>query len=132
MSDGIGVLIQRRFHGSEPVEKYIGRTIKTAAFGDNKLTLTFTDGVTIAVTDEGQSCCETRWITCDDDPAALNDSVLMAIAAKEGPNLPSQYGDDVHEQVFLEISTNKSSISLATHVEHNGYYGGFALQIKEV
>jgi hypothetical protein len=36
-------------------------------------------------------------------------------------------GDDVHEVQFLVVTTSKGAITVATHVVHNGYYGGFSI-----
>ena len=32
---------------------------------------------------------------------------------------------------FLEIGTEIGAVTVVTHVEHNGYYGGFGLTIEE-
>jgi hypothetical protein len=36
-------------------------------------------------------------------------------------------GED-HELAFLKVSTNKDCITLETHNENNGYYGGFGIR----
>jgi hypothetical protein len=97
------------------------------------MNLEFTDGVKISITDEGQSCCESRYMTCDDEPSELNGQKLIHIITKDGPQPEKSEDDwgDVHDIAFLEIQGDKSSITFATHNQHNGYYGGFGLNISE-
>ncbi len=52
------------------------------------------------------------------------------MGVKDAPNIADEYGE--HEVSFLEIETNKGQISVASHNEHNGYYGGICLGISEV
>jgi hypothetical protein len=110
--------------------EYEGRTITAASLDDNALSLTFADGVTIHIWDDGQSCCEHRYMTSDDDPATLVGHRLVGITGKEGPT-EGEDGDETHEVVFVEVQTDGGFITLANHNEHNGYYGGFGLTITE-
>lgn len=128
---GIGAMLHVLSGGSseDPV-KYVGRKIVAASIDDENLRLTFEDGVKIRIFDNGQSCCEHRYLTCDDDVQTLVGGALRAIESKPGPEEEGEHGD-VHEQVFLEVSTDKGFITVANHNEHNGYYGGFVLSIRE-
>ncbi|OWK41997.1 hypothetical protein FRUB_04482 [Fimbriiglobus ruber] len=112
-------------------KEYYGKRITSAEFADNRLLIGFEGGVRIAIFDDGQSCCESRYMTTADDVTWLVGKTLKAIAAKEGPEVEGECGDS-HEQVFLEIETPDGSITFANHNEHNGYYGGFGLTIEEV
>lgn len=127
---GMGAMIQHLGGGSnESAEKYYGRKITKAEFGGDTFTLTFDDGTTIDITDEGQSCCEHRYMTCDDDLSQLVGQTLKHIVVKE---TDERFGDyDAHEICFLEVQGDKGSVTFATHNEHNGYYGGFELNIAE-
>lgn len=121
--------------GSEnSADKYYGRKIKAAVFEKeaDAFKITFEDDVTIRITDNGQSCCEHRFMTCDDDPASLVGGTLKHIIVKEGPE-PEKKEDDYgeHDVAFLEVQTDQCAITFATHNEHNGYYGGFGLNISE-
>lgn len=130
---GIGAMLRVLGGGSEnSADKYYGRKIKNAVFdkAEDAFRITFEDGVTIAITDQGQSCCEHRYMTCDDDPTSLSGGILKHIKVKKGPDLEDQYGDP-HEVAFLEVATDKGFVTFATHNEHNGYYGGFGLTISE-
>lgn len=126
---GMGAMIHMLGGGSpESADKYYGRKIKSSTFGADMFLITFDDGVTIKITDDGQSCCESRYMTCDDDPSFLNGKTLTGITVKE----TNDDGDDCHEIAFLEVQTDQGSITFATHNEHNGYYGGFGLSIAEI
>lgn len=121
-------------HGSQ---EYEGKVIEFAVFNkeDNYLEIHFQDGVIIRISDEGQSCCENRYMTCDDDLSVLKGTTLKQIRVNSVEDEEfdrNGYISDVHQIAFLEILTNQNSISFATHVEHNGYYGGFGLNIDEI
>jgi hypothetical protein len=112
-------------------DEYVGRTIVAAFLEENKLKVRFEDGVTIHIWDDGQSCCENRYMTTDDDPACLVGRKLRAIQAKPGPEKTDPKYGDMHEIVFVEVQTDGDFITIANHNEHNGYYGGFGLTITE-
>lgn len=109
---------------------YDGKVIKSVDMSEDALNIRFEDNTGITITDEGQSCCEHRYMTTDDDVQSLIGSVIQTIMVKAGPDFEDDY--DVHEQEFLEIQTNKGFITIVNHNEHNGYYGGFSLNIKEI
>jgi hypothetical protein len=113
--------------------QFFARAIATANLDDSTLILTFAapDGSSagrLVISDEAQSCCEKRYLTCDDDLDDLIGNRLVHIAAKPGPTSESEYGEQ-NETCFVEVMTNRGSITLCTHNEHNGYYGGFELTI---
>jgi hypothetical protein len=127
---GIGAMLHYLGGGSkEDPKSFYGRTITAAELRDDKFHLSFDDGQKIAIWDDGQSCCEHRYMKCDDDPASLVGHKLTRIEAKEGPDVQGDY--DTHEQVFVEIGTDAGFITLNNHNEHNGYYGGFGLTITK-
>lgn len=111
-------------------DKYYGKTIKSAAMDDDRFKVSFEDGVEIEIWDNGQSCCESRYMRTDDNPADLVGGVLTEIKTKPGPDSIDEHGYE-HKIVFLEILTDKGSIVFSNHNEHNGYYGGFELTITE-
>lgn len=114
---------------TEDAVKYVGRKIKKAVFDGTGVRLTFDDDVTIYIWDSRQSCCEHRYMETTDNVSRIEGQTLVSIAERPADDVETDYG--VHEVVFLEIQTDKDVISFSTHNEHNGYYGGFSLVIKE-
>lgn len=138
---GLGAMLHYLSGGSaEAPSKYYGRVIASAELreadegwrGRNGLVLKFADGVEVEIFDDGQSCCEARYMRTDDDLSSLVGATLVRIETKDGPTEKDGEWDDVHEQIFVEVGTDKGFVTLANHNEHNGYYGGFGLTIKEV
>lgn len=88
------------------------------------LLLELEGGHSLVLTDEGQSCCENRYMTCDDH---VQDYVGASFNGYEfDSDVPGEdFGDDVHERAFFRVSTSRGAIVVTTHNEHNGYYGGF-------
>lgn len=130
--NGIGSMLHSLRGGSqEDPAKYVGRRIIAAELTEHDFGLSFSDGVTIRITDEGQSCCERRYMTCDDDLKHLLSSTLTDIVVAKVEDHPSD-GEAAHEIAFLEIRTDKGVVTVCTHNENNGYYGGFALNIWEM
>lgn len=111
---------------------YYGRTIKRADFGNNLISLQFDDGVKIQIWDDGQSCCENRYMTSDDKFEDLVGQKLVSIKVKAVNETHDEENYNDHDVAFLEIQGDKSAITVAAHNEHNGYYGGFGLSIDEV
>ena len=110
-------------------DKYIGRLIVAAHQVDDELILTLADpACNLVISDKGQSCCEVRWMSTDDNLSSLIGHRLTRIDCKDGP---SELGYECHETMFVEVGTDSGFITLVTHNEHNGYYGGFYLQIDE-
>ncbi|RLC98907.1 MAG: hypothetical protein DRI46_10440 [Chloroflexi bacterium] len=129
---GMGAMLHYLGGGSpKNPEEYYGRKIADAVFKDSEIKLVFDDGVGIRILDSAQSCCEERYMTCDDNIKDLIGNTLTAIETKEGPETNDGYGE-VHEVVFLIIKAGHEEISVATHNEHNGYYGGFGISLDEI
>ena len=129
---GLGVLIQR-LSGNEDtvntVRASLNKTIEKAWIDDNSLFLHFADGSVVELADEGQSCCEHRFMRTDDDLSELSGSKLLGFELKSTSRERDEF--DVHEIQFLDIITSKGIFQLANHNIHNGYYGGFAVTIKQ-
>jgi hypothetical protein len=111
--------------------KYYGKVIEEAWEGDKGLNLKFTDGSSISIWDDGQSCCESRYMQVEDDLSILKGKTLKEIKVKSTGDGEYEYGE--HEICFLEISTSDPVyLTFSFHNEHNGYYGGFGLRISEL
>lgn len=131
MSIGLEVMIKALFgHGagsSDAIRAAVGKEIASVSI-DDAIRVTFKDGGVLTVRDDSQSCCESRYITCDDDLMTFAGDVLVSVEDRDGPEPergPDDYGD--HEVVFIEFTTARGSFTACTHNEHNGYYGGFSL-----
>ena len=133
---GIGAMLHFLGGGSpKSASDYYGRKIVGARmdpeWGDaGCLLLGFDDGVTVRIWDGGQSCCEHRYMTTDDDVQSLVGGELREVSVREGPEIATEY--DEHETATLVIQTDQIAATFVTHNEHNGYYGGFGLSLDEV
>lgn len=112
--------------------EYEGLTIKKCGLKDNVLTMLFDNGIGIHITDEGQDCCERRYATTDDDLSKMSGEVLKSISLKSTEEQGKIAGwDNAHDIEFLIIETDKDTYTVVNHNEHNGYYGGFSMRIKQ-
>ena len=128
---GLGAMLHHLSGGTEHgSSEYEGLKITSAEIVDNRLKLSFDNGKNIAIWDNGQSCCESRYMTTDDNVQSLVGAHLKGIMTKAGPDEPDEYGE-CHEQVFVEIQTDTGFVTIVNHNQHNGYYGGFGLTITE-
>lgn len=125
---GLGVMIHYLSGGSpESASTFYGKKISSVEMTGEEFKITFSDGEGIKILDNGQSCCESRYMTCDDNIQSLVGHTLVRIEAKDGPSIDD--GNEAHETCFVEIATDTGFITLTNHNEHNGYYGGFGLSI---
>lgn len=129
---GFGAMLHYLSGGSaNDPKKYYGKVVESAQLvGDDRLRISFVGGPVIELWDNGQSCCEKRYLTCDDDPADLNGQGLVSIEAVRTEERDDNHGDP-HEMVFVKVQGDRSAITLCAHNKHNGYYGGFGLTITE-
>jgi len=97
------------------------------------LRLDFDNGQTLSFWDNGQSCCESRWMSTDDDLEHFVRARLVGVeilCAPDEHRCPNEYSD-VYEAQFLAVRTTKGVITCVNHLDHNGYYGGFSLRVRE-
>jgi hypothetical protein len=106
------------------------RIVKLWLGEDDVLHMRFEDGTGVGFYDAGQSCCEHRYMRTDDDLSHFVGATFTGAEIKDAPS-PRKEGDwdSEHEVQFLEIHTDRGSFTMASHNEHNGYYGGFELRI---
>lgn len=127
---GMGVMIGYLAGDAESVDVFNGalnKTITELTLGDDDaLHFTFGDGSKIKLFDDGQSCCETRYMRTDDNLSDYIGAQLLDAEIKEAPGVPDAYGE--HEVQFLEVKTSKGCFTMASHNEHSGYYGGFLIR----
>lgn len=131
---GLGVLINNLFGSNESTVNAIKESLNKKITDlkldkeKNKFVITFEGGDVLTLRDDGQSCCESRYMTCDDDLPYFIGAKFLSIDEKDGGEFEHEY--DTHEIRFIEIKTDKGSFQLVNHNEHNGYYGGFYLTAK--
>ena len=132
---GVGVMISELSDNSESVEAVkaaIGKTIKSIALKDNKVGLVFSDDSGVVIWDDGQSCCEERYITTDDKLEDYVGAELKSAEVRDAPNVTDGDEYDEHEVQFLVLETSKGNITFETHNIHNGYYGGFYIKAEKM
>ena len=128
---GLGVMIQSLGGDDETqavLKSAIGKTIVYVEIRKNKLVFKFTDQTMLYIFDDGQSCCENRYMDTDDQLWEYSDAVLLDFNLKDAPNVEDEYG--VHEVQFLDVKTSEGVFTISSHNEHNGYYGGFWIVAK--
>jgi hypothetical protein len=126
---GIGVMLGMLSDNAGSVVAFtdaVGKTIASLTLGgDDALHFVFDDGSKLKLYDDGQNCCESRYMRTDDNLGGFIGAKLLGAEIKEAPSIESEY--DSHEVQFLEIKTDRGVFTMASHNEHNGYYGGFYL-----
>lgn len=117
--------------GSPIAEAELERTNEDAE--GQSLYITFADGGLLRVWDDAQSCCEYRYMSTDDDLPSFVGAKLVGFDEAEGPDIEQTDEDDCyvgggeHNTMFVRLHTTAGTITLVTHNQHNGYYGGFDL-----
>lgn len=123
---GLGVMIgMLEGNGGtvEAIKRALNQTIETISIVDDRLVVGFASGILI-LQDDGQSCCENRYMTCDDDLPSFVGSKILDVELRSAPSV----GEDPymsHDVQFLVVKTTSGELVCETHNEHNGYYGGF-------
>lgn len=132
---GLGVMIRWLGGNSESVsamKAIINKEISEIALNVDHtdegggVYLKMADGTRAKLFDAGQSCCESRYMATDDDLLYHVGAILLNAETRDAPNEPDEYGE--HEVQFLLITTSRGVITVKSHNEHNGYYGGFAVE----
>ncbi len=126
---GMGVMINMLGGNEESVkalQSAIGKKITGIVVKDNMLSIAFSDKTILYLKDDGQSCCESRYMVCDDNLGKYVGGKLLGAKTEAVPEPPKESAyEESHEVQFLHIKTTKGSFTVSNHVEHNGYYGGF-------
>lgn len=105
-----------------------GKTITVLSLGeDDALHFTFDDGSRLKIWDGGQSCCESRYMRTDDKLEEFIGAKLIGATIKYAAPISDEWGYD-HEIQFLDVETDRGVFQMASHNEHNGYYGGFCIE----
>lgn len=108
---------------------YLGDVIIKLLISEEKsLNMYFSHGLRyLCIFDAGQTCCESRWMTCDDP---LDEHIGARFMGVELLGDFSEKIDGGKKEVqFLRVITSAGSFRLCMHNEHSGYYGGFSPSI---
>ena len=105
----------------------IDKKIADLEISEEELIFTFTDGTRMKMFDDGQSCCETRYMHTDDDLKYFVGAQLWNAEVREGPAKQVECGEEEETQ-FLVITTSKGQFTVVNYNIHNGYYGGFDIK----
>lgn len=130
---GLGVMIDY-LKGNEDtvnaVKQSLGKRIKGIKLDEdkNELIFTFNDKTKLIIWDNGQSCCEDRYMRTDDKLKEFINAKLIGLEIKDGPSQDDDRG--CHEIQLLDVKTSKGIFQMANHNKHDGYYGGFSLNAR--
>jgi hypothetical protein len=110
------------------IQSSLNKTIEKVELDDEQLFISFIDGSELVIWDGGQSCCESRYMTTDDNLSDFSSATLLDLELKSVEYKDLDYGE--HEIQFLDVKTSEGVFTMVNHNEHNGYYGGFWIQAK--
>ncbi len=130
---GMGVLIGMLGSNKDSVSAFkaaVGKEITALSLDEEELVFTFTDSSKMKLFDDGQSCCEERYMHSNDDIQAFIGAKLISAEVRDVTDIDSEYG--VHEVAFLIVTTSLGVFTVETHNIHNGYYGGFLIRAAVV
>lgn len=122
---GLGVMIQMLSdkESNEIIGNSLNKQIVELKIINDVLIFKFDDDTVLNIKDVGQSCCESRYMNCDDDLDFYIGSTLLTVELGDSSEEDKDYG--YTEIQFLKIGTSKGTFTVANYNEHNGYYGGF-------
>ena len=114
-----------RYDGAEApcLAESRGKGISSVDISDCDLVIGLSDGRRLRLVDDGQQCCERRYMSTDD---TLSDVVGATLLGIEVSGITDVIDDDYidHNQRFLRVKTSKGILTIVNHNEHNGDYGG--------
>jgi len=129
---GMTVMLHELMGNKETVDivkESLGKMIKRTYMENDKLCLEFTDEKTILIFDDGQSCCEERYMMTDDDLDYYKDCEFINLELQAAADIKDE--SEMHEVQFVLITTSLGVFTMATHNIHNGYYSGFSVVVEE-
>jgi hypothetical protein len=131
---GLGAMISELGGNEESVEAFkaaINKMIASIHVREDAVDLGLADGSRVQLYDDGQSCCEYRYLRSDDDLGHHVGATLLGAEVEAAAETTA--GDDGdHEIAFLKIKTSRGVFTVAAHNEHNGYYGGISIRARVV
>lgn len=107
--------------------EWVGQRIRLVQVHEEEARIFLKERV-VVVEDDGQDCCEHRFMSCDDTLSEFLGATLLDITVED---VGTGEGEDYehHEIQFVHIKTSLGVITLQSHNIHNGYYGGFDMRV---
>src|SRR5271165_4208844 len=101
---GMGVMLNMLGGNEESVRDFkasIDKKITSLELKDNALVFGFEDGTATKLYDDGQSCCEHRYMHTDDDLSFYVGATLMGAKIEDGPSVDGEYGESADSQFLI-------------------------------
>lgn len=130
---GLMVMVNQLFgdFGQEAYQNSLNKKILNLEIIDNSLAFSFEDNSKTKFFDNGQTCCEYRYMHTDDNLQDFIGAVFNSVEIREGPEENGEYGES-KESEFMIVNTSKGQFTIVNYNEHNGYYGGFSLTCADI
>lgn len=136
MSLGISTMLHMMSGNQETVEalqKGVNQQISSLSIkeeNEDGLVFEFANGYKMRIFDNGQSCCEHRYMHTDDDLSYFVGATLLDAELRDGGSQEEDY--QCKDCQFLVVKTSKGEFTVQNYNEHNGYYGGFAIVVRSL
>jgi hypothetical protein len=131
---GLGVMLNLMAGNENTINTlndFTGKIIRKIEIVDDRLKFSFVGGSQMVMYDDGQSCCERRYMHTDDDLSYFVDTPFLDAELRNGPDEDKGW-EGVKESQFLIITTGKGQFTVVNYNEHNGYYGGFSVVAERI
>lgn len=131
---GLMVMMKSMMGNQETVEAFskgVNQQIRPLSVTDEEsLVFEFENGYKMRIFDDGQSCCEHRYMRTDDDLSHFVGATLLDAELRDGGSQEEEY--ECKDCQFLIVKTSKGEFTVQNYNEHNGYYGGFAIECRSM
>lgn len=134
MNLGMGVMLGMLSGNKKSAEAFteaMGKIITALEITEKELLFTLDNGSRIKLFDDGQSCCESRYMHTDDDLPAFVGATLLGAEVRDGPSIDGEY-DEIKDSEFLIVNTSLGQFTVVNYNEHNGYNGGFLIRCVKI
>lgn len=108
------------------LDGFNGKTVESVGFGDEDLTLHFSDGSKCDLQTHND-CCNSVWfVDAEESLAGIVGATISKVEQHEWNDVDDKKGSDECEEALRHcFVTDKGHFDLETRNNHNGYYGGF-------
>lgn len=113
-------------------EELFNKEIEEVHCDEQSLIFKFKDGSQYEIEDHAQSCCEHRYMNTDDCLSEFKDSKFISAKIEDGPSVDIKDDWNEKDSQFLIVTTSKGQFTVVNYNEHNGYYGGFCVELRKI